>query len=235
MIIISVLIVPGILTTISATLIIFCKVEKSQRPLFVTIQMILLNCYWTLYTVYWIIFCLSSTSERIHDTRLENSILTIGDACFLLHDWLLTEKFLYSCLMLPIVLDMVIKAKDPIVAKKNAICLLRVLQMTFYLLLSTYVLVTEILGGFNARMSQFFILFYLSVIFCWSFVKLERLIAKTNLAMAKQTNTKLLALNLSAYMSQCIFKAILFGTGFAINRREDELYSAEVCKLRVAQ
>ena len=82
--------------------------------------MILLLCFWVIFTVYWVSVVTEPSKNQAKDSKIQNLVATVADACFLWHDWLLTEKFLSACLMLPVVQEMVNKTTDALRFKKRA-------------------------------------------------------------------------------------------------------------------
>ena len=84
------LLASGVIVSVIATYLIFCTRNRNERPLFVTLQVILLNFFWILFIVY--VFLEKHYGDD--KTRLTNFFVSVADLCLSLHDWILTEKFL---------------------------------------------------------------------------------------------------------------------------------------------
>ena len=120
-----VLLAAGVIVSVIATYLIFCMRDRTERPLFVSLQVILLNFFWILFIVYCYMEKNIKTEEG--EGKVSNLVVTVADLFITVHDWLLTEKFLSSSLLLPVVLDMTLKGVDPSRAKKRAMCWFRVM------------------------------------------------------------------------------------------------------------
>ena len=136
--------------------------------------MILLNLFWIIFLSYWITVAKADTDRQMVDQRGQSSIATIGDLAFLLHDWLLTEKFLSASLMLPIVLEAIHAQKDIEELKQGVKLLYWVIKVSFYVILLAWLVTSLVKGGFIARESLTIVFFFNSVVFCWSLIRLQR-------------------------------------------------------------
>ena len=66
-IVVFILIALCALTSTIASLFIFCARSSDQRPLFVTLQMILLNLFWIIFLSYWITVAKADTDRQMVD------------------------------------------------------------------------------------------------------------------------------------------------------------------------
>ena len=146
----------GVVISLTASFFIFCKKRSSQRPIFVTLQMLLQNSYWIIYQAYWILTLLEiekTGPNLMKDGRIENSVQTVANLAFLVQDWLYTEKFLSSALTLPIVLDMIIQKGDQDERREKAIRIFKAVRISFYIILAIWFVTSMILISFTVRMA----------------------------------------------------------------------------------
>ena len=88
------------IVTWSASLYVFCAKKSEQRPLFVTIQMLFLNLFVICFALYF--STVWGKEGVLSQKKLGNLYATIGDTLFVIHDWLFTEQFLKTSLLLPV-------------------------------------------------------------------------------------------------------------------------------------
>jgi len=95
---------------ISATIYIFKKRPIKQVPLFVTIQMILLNCVWVVTVpmdvmIPSLMLNRNSGDDIAGQTQVTNLLATLADFFLLAHDWLFTYEILSASLLMPITIS----------------------------------------------------------------------------------------------------------------------------------
>ena len=92
-----------VISTLVCSYFIFCRRSADQRPLFVSIQMISLNFNWLILVPF---YCIVLTQQHdYHQDYLTNTLATVGDIGYIIHDGIFVEAHLKASLFLPIALD----------------------------------------------------------------------------------------------------------------------------------
>ena len=174
--------------SLTATYYIFCNKNTEQRPLFVTLQMIFLNLFWLTMVGYFA--SMGTHTLRNHDpvseqTKTENIIAALGDFWFIIHDWIFTEQYLSASLMMPAAIKMFEQEGSLKVnferEKKKALVWIRLLNVTFYLLTISWLIVTSITGNFLWRMAISMVFLFVTIVFLKSLCSIRRLLKHKNL------------------------------------------------------
>ena len=90
--------------TIATTVFIFSKRTAVERPIFVSLQLVFLYGYWGFILAYFTLIFRKleeAVPTEIHNRR-GDILVTLGDLCYLLNDWIFTEQYLAACLMTPV-------------------------------------------------------------------------------------------------------------------------------------
>lgn len=103
-----------------------------------------------------------------------NMFASVGDALFVIHDWLFTEQFFFASLAMPIAVNVFNLGEEEVRERKaRAKRLTIVARYSFYLLLLSWFLVSTITGKFLYRMSINIIFFYITLVFTLSLCRIK--------------------------------------------------------------
>ena len=229
------------LVTVTATCYIFTRKNSDQRPLFVTLQMIFLNIFWMCFVVYFTSLfnnVFNTGGEIIEQEKIENMFATIGDTFFVIHDWLFTEQFLQSSLILPVAMDLL--NQDDYLMKEQTKMASRVLctaRTAYYCMVVVWAVSSILTGLFVVRFAINILFSFITVIFTLSLLRIRRLISKIDAKRMLQVNYRLMNINLFCVGLQTVVYAADFVLAFyqpSSSSEPEVLNNQKNCRLVIA-
>ena len=142
--------------------------------------MILVNGFWICSLTYYSTLYVAYQKDA-KQANWQNIVATVGNIFFAIHDWIFTQEYLTASLMMPLAMKMV----DPhssedigyyIRKKANAVIISRISTAAFYTMIVAYFFISTIYGDLVWRTSINVIFFYIAAIFCFSLLRIKRLI-----------------------------------------------------------
>lgn len=201
------------IATVAASIYIFCKRRGDQRPLFVTKQMVILNCFWISFMVYYVILVGQKGDNISTQSQVDNIFASLGDLFFILHDWIFTQQYLSASLLMPIAITMIDGESDTEKQKVRAKRIVVTLQVIFYTMTLAWFILSVLSGSLIIRFSINIVFIFLTLVFLVSLYRIKSLIQKVNNVKHFETNHRLLNLNLVTF----IVEGFTYGTVFILS------------------
>ena len=202
------------------TSIFICARRKSvDVPRFVILQMICLNIMWVSFFIYYY-FVLggylrtSSDQSLPEQTQLENIIATVGDLMMLIHDWLFLEQYLEASLMMPIALKMFrdFGSTDLTDEKVRARKIVFIVSVAFYTITFAWFATSAATGSAFVRLTMEIIFILETILFLWSFLRIQKLIKRENVGGSFIPKKNLMIVHLIVFISE----VLIVGTTFVL-------------------
>ena len=89
---------------IATAIVVFGFKSKDERPMFVTWQTIWLGLYCICFVFYFAGKYIGMDTEEKTHHYLANTLATVGNAFFLMHDWIFTEQYVAASLNMPVII-----------------------------------------------------------------------------------------------------------------------------------
>ena len=204
--------------------------------------MFFLNCFWVIMTIYIFSLGVQSLNDQevlVQQKAWQNTMASLGDFIFIIHDWLFTEQYLSASLMMPIAIDMFEKEGSFMDVKsdqRKARIALRAHNVFFYLITIAWLTVASITDNFLWRMAISMIFLYITTVFLWSLSRIRNFLKSKELDQSSfKTNSRLLNINLMTFSGEWIVFGILFAlAGASRNSKDDEEFSTYDCRVLLA-
>lgn len=101
-----------IVVSVGTSVVVFGCRSQNERPKFVLLQMIFLNISCFFFLCYMIFKgkqvkkdSSETEDEKLHITRFQNILLTLGDLFIFLHDWIFVQQYILASYNLPIIIQ----------------------------------------------------------------------------------------------------------------------------------
>ena len=228
-----VMLIPALITTY----IVFFRRKADQRPMFVKVQLLLLN----LYSVIWIIYFAlvihklrdDPAGGQLNGDTTINALAVLDDTAQALYDWIFFEQFFSAGIMMPIALDIVTDEETYKRKQERAKRCILGTRIMVYVTMFCWFIIAVYTGSTLIRVCNIFAYLVALIIFFWSLRSIKKsfrkIESKAKRSDMKQDNKLINAFVILFATSMILFAALIY-IAFSSQLLSDTEHTLEQCR-----